>query len=244
MAQYLLAMHQPVGPAARPEVLEQIMARPRRRPAGDAGRRRLGLRRRAARAGEPRPCCAPRATRCSSTDGPYAEGKEHLGGFSVIDVARPRRRAGVGRQAGRGHARCRSRCGPSATRSDVTGDGRESRRSSASTTAARSPSSPASSATSTPPRRRSRTPSSTALCRGGRPTASRPARPAGSSRPPGTGPSTGCGGRAPAPTGTSQAALLHDDDAPARGGTRGATTGCGWSSPAATPRWPRRRRWR
>ncbi len=32
-----------------------------------------------------------------TTDGPFAEGKEHIGGFWVIDIAHPRVRAGLGR---------------------------------------------------------------------------------------------------------------------------------------------------
>ena len=104
-----------------------------------------------------------------------------------------------GRQAGRASSAppARSRCGRSRSPSDAP----RSSASSASTTGGRSPSWSASSATSTPPRRRCRTPSSPP-CSAGRPTASRRARRAGSSRPPATGRSTGCGGRPPAPTGT------------------------------------------
>ncbi len=36
------------------------------------------------------------------TDGPYAESKEQMGGFWVIEVRRPRRRPGLGPQGGRG----------------------------------------------------------------------------------------------------------------------------------------------
>ena len=50
------------------------------------------------------------------TDGPFAEGKEHLGGFTIIAGARPRRRARVGPQARPRDRRCRSRCGRSRTR--------------------------------------------------------------------------------------------------------------------------------
>ena len=47
------------------------------------------------------------------TDGPFAEGKEHLGGFTIIDVPDLDAALEWGTQTARGHARCRSRCGPS-----------------------------------------------------------------------------------------------------------------------------------
>ena len=34
------------------------------------------------------------------TDGPYVEGKEHLGGICIVQAARPRRRARVGPEGG------------------------------------------------------------------------------------------------------------------------------------------------
>ena len=40
------------------------------------------------------------------TDGPFAEGKEHIGGFIDHQGARPRRRARVGPQGSRGRPRC------------------------------------------------------------------------------------------------------------------------------------------
>ncbi len=49
------------------------------------------------------------------TDGPYVEGKEHVGGFLVDRRAGPRRRARVGPQDGAGDRRCRSRSARSCT---------------------------------------------------------------------------------------------------------------------------------
>ena len=56
-----------------------------------------------------RPACTRRRPRPSLraagddvllTDGPYVEGKEHVGGFDIIEVAGPRRRAALGTPAG------------------------------------------------------------------------------------------------------------------------------------------------
>ncbi len=49
----------------------------------DAGR--LGVRRRPAPAG-PRTVLRPNGGDVLMTDGPFVEGKEHVGGFSIIDV--------------------------------------------------------------------------------------------------------------------------------------------------------------
>ena len=196
MPQYLLTVVEPDGAASpSPRRWTQIM-----KDVGavdqemrDAGR--LGVRRRPAPRRDAPPCSGRPASDVLITDGPFAEGKEHVGGFSIIDVADLDAALDWGRRLARAtDAADRGASLP------VT-DRRPSRPSSASTTGGRSPSWSASSATSTPPRRRCRTPSSPPS-RAGRPTASRRARPAGSSRPPGTGPSTGCAGRRPAPTGT------------------------------------------
>ena len=45
------------------------------------------------------------------TDGPFAEGKEHVGGFSIIDVDDLDAALDWGRQARPRDRRCRSRCG-------------------------------------------------------------------------------------------------------------------------------------
>ena len=85
MALYLLAMHQPVGPAPDMAVLQKIMAdldvvRDELRAAGSwvfAG----GLHDPGAST-----VLRPKGDEVLITDGPYAEGTEHLGGFTVIDV--------------------------------------------------------------------------------------------------------------------------------------------------------------
>ena len=68
------------------------------------------------------------------TDGPYVEGKEHVGGFTIIEAADLDEALEWGRKLARATDACRSRCVPSGDRR------RPSRPSSASTTAARSPS--------------------------------------------------------------------------------------------------------
>ncbi|GAA3868803.1 YciI family protein [Leifsonia kafniensis] len=92
MTQYLLAMYQPDGVVPPPEYLETVMAQLEAlnqeirdagawvftgglRPAGDAAVLRM-------QDGE-----------VMTTDGPYIEGKEHLGGFWIVDV--PDRAAAV-----------------------------------------------------------------------------------------------------------------------------------------------------
>ncbi|RBY79047.1 hypothetical protein DQ239_05090 [Blastococcus sp. TF02-09] len=85
MALYLLAMHQPVGPAPDREVLQQVMAdldvvRKELQAAGSwvfAG----GLHDPGAST-----VLRPDGNDVLITDGPYAEGAEHLGGITVIDV--------------------------------------------------------------------------------------------------------------------------------------------------------------
>jgi hypothetical protein len=83
MAQYLLSMYQPDGPVPAPEVLEKIMQEL-------AG---LASELRAAGswvfAGGLHPPGTATVVRASDgdvlmTDGPFAEGKEHLGGFTII----------------------------------------------------------------------------------------------------------------------------------------------------------------
>ncbi len=82
---YLLAMHQPVGDAPPPEVLEPIM---------DAlnvvenDMRAAGVWVFAGGLHGPDASTVVRVHEGAvlTTDGPYAEGKEHLGGFTIIDV--------------------------------------------------------------------------------------------------------------------------------------------------------------
>lgn len=82
---YLLAMHQPVGDPPPPEVLEPIM---------DAlsvvenDMRAAGVWVFSGGLHGPEASTVVRAHEGTilTTDGPYAEGKEHLGGFTIIDV--------------------------------------------------------------------------------------------------------------------------------------------------------------
>jgi hypothetical protein len=84
MAQYLLSIYQPVGPAPAPEVLEPIMrdleALNREMQAAGAWVFAAGL----------HPTESATVVRQQGevliTDGPFAEGKEHLGGFTVIEA--------------------------------------------------------------------------------------------------------------------------------------------------------------
>jgi hypothetical protein len=85
MTYYSLAMHQPVGDPPPPEVLEPVM-------------RDLGVVREEMKAAgvwvfagglhgpEASTVVQMRDGDVLTTDGPYAEGKEHLGGFTIIRV--------------------------------------------------------------------------------------------------------------------------------------------------------------
>ncbi len=86
MTQYLLSIYQPDGGTPPPEILGPIMAK--------LGEWNAGLR----AAGEwvfaagLHPASSATVVRVRDdedilTDGPFAEGKEHVGGFTVIDVA-------------------------------------------------------------------------------------------------------------------------------------------------------------
>ena len=138
-----------------------------------------------------------------TTDGPYAEGKEHLGGFTIIAAPDLDAALDWGRKLP-APPRSPSRFGRSNRTEPLTCRPSPLRRSgvcSARSTAARLRSWSASSATSTSPRRRSRT-RSPPPCSGGRPTGSRRARRDGSSPPPATAPSTVSAARHPVTTGT------------------------------------------
>ena len=83
MKQYLLSIYQPDGPTPEPEVLDPIMARLAafRQELRDAGRWVFT-------AGLHAPATAT-VLRANGddvliTDGPFTEGKEHLGGFTII----------------------------------------------------------------------------------------------------------------------------------------------------------------
>ena len=100
---YLLSIYQPDGEPPPPEVLEPIMRDLDALNDGDAGRRRLGVRRRAAPAEHRDRACARKDGDVLTTDGPFAEGKEHLGGFTIIDAADLDAALDWGRQARAGH---------------------------------------------------------------------------------------------------------------------------------------------
>jgi hypothetical protein len=90
MKQYLLSIYQPDGPAPPKEFLEPIM---RNLAALNDDLRRAGAWVFAAGLHPPESATVVRASARDSnadllmTDGPFAEGKEHIGGFSVIRAA-------------------------------------------------------------------------------------------------------------------------------------------------------------
>lgn len=86
MKQYLLSVYQPDGPAPAPEILGKIMERVRevRQEMKIAGAWVFagGLH-------EPSTATVLRVKdgEVLTTDGPFAEGKEHIGGFSIVRAA-------------------------------------------------------------------------------------------------------------------------------------------------------------
>jgi hypothetical protein len=85
VTRYLLSVYQPDGPVPEPEVLEKIRA--------DLEALNAELRAAGAWvfAGGLHPPSAATVVRSRDgqvlmTDGPYAEGKEHVGGFTVVDA--------------------------------------------------------------------------------------------------------------------------------------------------------------
>ena len=101
MKQYLLSVYQPDGEPP-PEVAWSDHARRPRR-----ARRRCA---RPAPGSSPAGCTPPSTATVVRvedgevliTDGPFVEGKEHLGGFTIIQAPDLDAALGVGRQAGRG----------------------------------------------------------------------------------------------------------------------------------------------
>ncbi|BCW72663.1 YciI family protein [Arthrobacter sp. NicSoilB8] len=85
MSQYLLSIYQPDGPAPGPEVLEPIMrdlaALNSEMQAAGAWVFAAGL-----HPAESATVLRPRGGEILITDGPFTEGKEHLGGFTVIEA--------------------------------------------------------------------------------------------------------------------------------------------------------------
>ena len=86
MAQFLLSVYQPVGPARAPEFLEPIMrdveALNHEMKAAGAWVFAAGL-----HPAEAATVVRQQGTEVLITDGPFAEAKEHLGGFTVIEAA-------------------------------------------------------------------------------------------------------------------------------------------------------------
>ena len=85
MTRYLLSVYQPDGPVPEPEVLDKVMA----------DLETLNAEMRAAGAwvfaGGLHPASTATVVRSRygqvlMTDGPYTEGKEHLGGFTILDA--------------------------------------------------------------------------------------------------------------------------------------------------------------
>ena len=86
MTRYLLSVIEPDGPMPSPEFLEPIFEAVG---AVDAAMREAGVWVFAGGLHEPSTATVLRAKdgEVLTTDGPYVEGKEHLGGFTIIDVA-------------------------------------------------------------------------------------------------------------------------------------------------------------
>ena len=85
MKQYLLSVCYPAGGTQPPpDALQQIMRDVARGPEGNAGRRRVDIQRRASLRRIPPPCCATRAARSITTDGPFIESKEQIGGITIL----------------------------------------------------------------------------------------------------------------------------------------------------------------
>ena len=85
MSQYLLSIYQPDGPAPAPEFLEPIMrdleALNREMQAAGAWVFAGGL-----HPAESATVLRPNGDEILVTDGPFTEGKEHLGGFTVVEA--------------------------------------------------------------------------------------------------------------------------------------------------------------
>jgi len=85
MSHYLLSVIEPVGPAPAPELLEPIMTA-----VGevDQAMRDAGVWVYSGGLHQPSTATVLRATdgQVVTTDGPYVEAREHLGGFTIVDV--------------------------------------------------------------------------------------------------------------------------------------------------------------
>ena len=85
MPQYLLSVYQPDGPAPAPEMLEPIM---RDLTALNADMKQAGVWVFSRGLHDPSTATVLRVRdgEVLTTDGPFTEGKEHLGGFTIIDA--------------------------------------------------------------------------------------------------------------------------------------------------------------
>ena len=85
MTRYLLSVYQPDGPVPGPEVLERIMADLE---VLNAEMRAAGAWVFSAGLHPPSTATVVRSKdgEVLMTDGPYAEGKEHVGGFTIVDA--------------------------------------------------------------------------------------------------------------------------------------------------------------
>ena len=85
MAQYLLSVMEPTGGTIEPELLQQIIEDVE---AVDRSMREAGVWVFAGGLHQPDTATVLRAQdgKVVVTDGPFAEGKEHLGGFTIVDV--------------------------------------------------------------------------------------------------------------------------------------------------------------
>jgi len=85
MARFLLSVYQPDGPPPPPPALEEVMKNVRgvRQEMEDAGILQLAVGLRPPRAAK---VARPDGDSVLVTDGPFAETKEHIGGFSLIDA--------------------------------------------------------------------------------------------------------------------------------------------------------------
>ena len=116
MKQYLLSVISPWRRPPPPEVAaEDHEGRPRRE-RGDAKRAGVWV-----FAGGLHPPSTATVVRVKdgdvlTTDGPFAEGKEHIGGFLIIKAADLDAALEWGRASSRGRRRCRSKCGHSSGR--------------------------------------------------------------------------------------------------------------------------------
>ena len=88
MTQYLLSVYMIDGqePPSEDEIDEDVRGR-RRGQRGDQAGGRVGVRRRPPPGRRPRRSCARTTGEVLLTDGPFAETKEQLGGFWIIEAA-------------------------------------------------------------------------------------------------------------------------------------------------------------